>query len=267
MRTKTENMARKIKPKKKSITRQTNFYKISLPSEKPGSTFYLEYNILLTTTEAVNSFNVLYKTARTGVKGGPSKHNQQDLYRAMLVFACAGLDMFVKQLVQTKLPDLILADKTALNKFKEYVKGGIHKDEKQMLNTVAFALIDQNPRNVFLNEYIEDMTGGRLQSVAELRKVSEASGLNTQAIFDVNKMNALKDAFIVRNEIIHKMDINVSSDNSNTTGYRKRRQRTIPVMEKHTKAILDLAQELFSAYKVKCKECNVNVEKGTRKTT
>jgi hypothetical protein len=260
-------MPKKTKTKKKSSKREPSFYKITLPVEKTGDPFYLEYTILSTTTEAVNSFNLLYKAIRTGVKGGPSTHNQQDLYRAMLVFACAGLDMFVKQLINTKLPDLIPADKTALDKFKDYVKSGIKKDEKQMLNTVAFALIDQNPRSVFLKEYIAGMTNESLQSVDELYKVSSASGLDTKTIFDNNKRNLIRDAFTVRNEIIHEMDINVSNDNSNTTGYRKRRQRTCPAMEKHTKTILDLAQELFLAYKKKCKECNVNVEKGKSKTT
>ena len=39
-----------------------------------------------------------------------------------------------------------------------------------MLNTVAFALIDQKPRSVFLNEYIDSMTGESLQSVDEFTK-------------------------------------------------------------------------------------------------
>ena len=79
------------------------FYTISLLIEKESSIFYDEYNILSKTVESVNSFNALYKAGRSGAKGGPSTHEQQDLYRAVLVFACAGLDVFVKQLVKNKL--------------------------------------------------------------------------------------------------------------------------------------------------------------------
>ena len=96
------------------------------------------------------------------------------------------------------------------NKFKEYVKRGLKKDEKEILNTIALALIDQAPRNIFLNEYIRSMTGDSLQSVSELRRVSEASGLDTKKIFDDKKTGTLKDAFEARNQIIHEMDINIS---------------------------------------------------------
>lgn len=253
-------MSKKFKTK--SVRKDArSFYKISLPAEKESSIFYDEHNILTKTVESVNSFNALYKAGRSGAKGGPSTHEQQDLYRAVLVFACAGLDVFVKQLVKNKLPQLLEADKDVQGKFKEYVKRGIKKDEKEILNTVALALIDQTPRNVFLDEYIKNMTGDSLQSVSELRRVSEASGLDTKRIFTRKKENTLNDAFMARNQIIHEMDINISGSTSRTTGYRTRRQRKATVMEEHTKSILDLAEELFSAYKEKFQKYKIGVEK------
>lgn len=247
----------KIKPTRKGAE---SFYKISLPAERESSIFYDEYNILIKTTESVNSFNALYREGRSGASG-PSTHEQQDLYRAVLVFACAGLDVFVKQLVKNKLPQLLEVDKDVQVKFKESVRRGLEKDEKEILNTVALALIDQTPRNVFLNAYIKTMTGNSLQSVSELRRVSEASGLDTKKIFTDNKANTLKDAFIARNQIIHEMDINISDSTSRTTGYRTRRQRKAMVMEEHTKSILGLAEELFSAYKDKFQKYKIGVEK------
>lgn len=249
---------------KKSKTKL--FCKISLSVEKESNIFYDEYNILTKTAESVNSFNTLYKAGRSGAKGGPSTHQQQDLYRAMLVFACAGLDVFVKQLVKNKLPELLEADKDVQGKFKEFVKRGIKKDEKELLNTVALALIDQTPRNVFLNEYIKNLTGDSLQSVSELKRISEASGLDTKKIFSDKKGNTLKDAFIARNQIIHEMDINISDSTSRTTGYRTRRQRQATLVEKHTKSILGLAEELFSAYKEKFQKYKIGVEKKPKTT-
>lgn len=246
---------RKITKKKLSV-----FYSISLLAEKETSIFYDEYNILSKTVDSVNSFNALYKAGRAGVKG-PSTHDQQDLYRAMLIFACAGLDVFVKQLVKNKIPQLIIADKEAENKFKEYVKRGLKKDDKEILNTIALALIDNTPRDIFLKEYIKSMTGESLQSVSELRKVSESSGLDTKKIFNDTKTNMIKDAFIARNQIIHEMDISVGESAYRTTGYRTRRQRVSTVMEKHTKSILNLAEELFIAYKEKFKKYKIGVEK------
>jgi hypothetical protein len=249
---------------KVSKKQSPKFYDVKLSIEKEGDTFFPEYSILLKTTESVNSFSSLYRVSRTGATG-PSTHAQQDLYRAMLIFACAGLDVLVKQLIKTKLVKLVASDPKAQEKFKEYVKRGLKKDDKEILNTVALALIDENPREVFLKEYIENMTGDSLQSVEELCKVSNASGLDTDMIFNRDKMNSLKDAFIVRNQIIHEMDINTSHDGSKTTGYRTRRQRLTPKMEGHTKIILDLAQDIFSAYKEKFLKLKIEVEKEVGK--
>jgi len=244
--------------------RATRFYDVSIPPEAEDSQFYSEFSIIVRTVDAVNSFHYVYRSWRTGARGGPSTHAQQDLYRAMLIFACAGLDIFVKQLIKTKLPKLIGADKSAEAKFKEHVRRGLKKDEKEMLNTVALALIDRNPRDILLGDYLESMTGESLQSVEELCRVSDASGLNTKVIFDTAKRNLLKDAFTVRNQIIHEMDITVSVEGAKKTGHRTRRQRRAEVMEKHTRAILDLAQELFSAYKNRFEEFKIGTEKGSK---
>jgi hypothetical protein len=154
----------------------TNFYSVSLLAEVEDSQFYSEFSIIGKTVDAVNSFHWVYRSGRTGARGGPSTHAQQDLYRAMLIFACAGLDIFVKQLIRTKLPKLISADKKAEAKFKEHVKRGLNKDDKAVLNTVALALIDKNPRDIFLADYLDSMTSESLQSVEELCKVSDAPG-------------------------------------------------------------------------------------------
>ncbi len=179
----------------------------------------------------------------------------------MLIFACAGLDMLVKQLLSSKLSMLVDVDETAQNKFKEYVRSGINRNEKDTLNTVALALIDRQPRDVFLRDYIESMTKESLQSTGQLCKASDASGLNTKQIFTTAKLNLLRDAFTVRNEISHNMDINLLGAASRTVRYRTRKTRTESTMEGYTKTILDLAQELFTAYKVKFGEHQIGVEK------
>lgn len=236
---------------RKSSKPGTTFYKVTITPEKESSDFYPEYSILVKTVDAVNSFRSIYKVGRAGKKGGPSTHAQQDLYRAMLTFACAGLDVLVKQLIRTKLPKLMQSDSKVKEKFKEFLKRGIKRDEKEILNVLALALVDDNPKEILSREYIETLTGESLQSIEELRRVSDAAGLPTEDIFTKDKMNALKDAFIVRNQIIHEMDLNVSPQGTKKTGYRTRRQRKSPQMEQHTLNILDLAQELFLAVRSK----------------
>lgn len=239
-----------------------NLYTINIPEEREGNPFYEEFNTLSKTIESVNNFNSLYRYFRTGGRG-PSTHAQQDLYRAMLVFACAGLDVFVKKLIERKLPKLINVDDGAKEKFKEHVRRGIKKDEKDMLNTIAFALIDTNPRDTLLKEYIKKLTSGSLQSISELETVFQASGLNISQILTPEKKTDLAEAFSVRNKIVHEMDINVSGGTSvRTRRYRTRYQRTFPIMKKYTEIILDLAQNLFTAYKDKYTKFNIEVEKA-----
>lgn len=238
------------------------FYKISGIPEKESSIFFDEFNILSKTIDSVNNLRLLYKTGRTGARGGPSTHDQQDLYRAMLVFACAGLDVFVKQLVKNKLPDLLEVDMVVQGEFKEYVRKGALKDKEKMINIVALALIDQAPRSVFLSEYMKRLTGDSLQSVSQLLQIAKASGLEKEKIYTEIKNNAIKEAFEVRNQIVHEMDINVIKDSSRNTGFRTRRQRRAPIMEKHAKSILKLAEGLLLAYKEKFYMYQIGVVKG-----
>ncbi len=154
-----------------------SFYKVSIPVENQDSIFNKEYNMIVQTVESVNSLNSIYKAKRAGSMG-PSTHNQQDLYRAMLIFACAGLDIFLKQLITEKLPKLIAADKNSREEFKKYILRGLSKDTNKLLNTVALALVDSNPKEIFLNEYIKKITGDSLQSLEQLFRVIEASGLD-----------------------------------------------------------------------------------------
>lgn len=259
----TKKAKKKRVVKKAAAAQQRTFYGLTLASEPAGSLFEIEHTVISKTVESVNNFNNLYRAGRNGAKGGPSTHAQQDLYRAMLVFACAGLDMLVKQLLASKLPLLVDEDESAQHKFKEFVKGGISRNEKEVINFVALALIDTRPRDIFLKNYIESMTRESLQSGGELCRASDASGLNTKQIFTPTKLNYLKDAFAVRNEISHEMDLNLVSTASRTVRYRSRRTRTAVVMEGHTRTILDLAVELFLAYKTKVEGLRVGVVKQT----
>jgi hypothetical protein len=239
------------------------FYKVAIGRIREGENFYPEFVIFQKTVEAINSFNSLYKVGRQGKKGGPSTHAQQDLYRAMLVFACAGLDVLVKQLIKTKLVRLIDADKAAKEKFKDYIKNRMGKNEKEVLNVVALALVDQNPKEIFLKEYISSMTEDSLQSVPELMRVTTAACLDVKNIFTSDRVNRLKDAFHVRNQIIHEMDISVNDGTARTSGSRTRRQRVSRQMEAHTKQILDLAQEILSAFSNKFVTLKIDVDKAS----
>ena len=77
-----------------------------IPKEPKSDTVYLAALILMHTHNTAKSFLDIFEKIRTKAKGA-STHEQQDLLRAMLLFASAGLDSMVKQLVRDVLPIII----------------------------------------------------------------------------------------------------------------------------------------------------------------
>jgi hypothetical protein len=165
---------------------------------------------------------------------------QRVIYRAMLLFACAGLDVLLDQLVERKLPILILADRKARKKFEEYVKRDLDKSTNS-----PKSLTNRKSRETLLREYVARVSTGRLQSLNELRKILEALGLNAQAIFQAQE-ESLAGALRIRNQIVYKDD----SVGARALKYRSRHQRRASDMERYTKAILDLALSVFRVIKV-----------------
>ncbi|MBI4088966.1 hypothetical protein HY415_02620 [Candidatus Kaiserbacteria bacterium] len=215
--------------------------------EKDNSKFYPEYFVLTQAVEAVNTLDSLYGVQREGKKG-PSEHWEQDLCRAMLVFACAGLDVFLKQLIKLKLPELIEHDPAVKIRFQKYVLGKMEDDGKIKASVLALALISDSPKDILLNTYLESFTGESLQSVQQLKNISEAFALPTKTLIKA-RQGKLDGAFAVRNSIIHEMDINV--EKSRSTGHRTRYQRTYPVLADHVKTVLKLAEDIFESCKEK----------------
>ena len=81
------------------------------------------------TSDSVNNFYRVYQESRIGSKGSTT-HEQQDLLRAMLVFACSGLDSVVKQLIKDSLPKVIerdLRNEGARKEFQKFVERRIKK--------------------------------------------------------------------------------------------------------------------------------------------
>ncbi len=220
------------------------FYSVLVSPPRKSSHFFYEYTILCKTIDTVNNFSNLYKNERKEKKG-PTEDVVQDLHRAMLIFACAGLDVLVKSLIRTKLPELLETSSLAKETFVSTIKNGLNKKESSdLLSIVALALSDHNPRDILLQEYIEDLVGNSLQSVAQLKKISRALGIDIKLILAKDVERKIDESFKTRNEIIHEMDvINKNSDLSRNG--KTRRQRHAQKMESQTKDILDFSQSIF----------------------
>jgi hypothetical protein len=171
---------------------------------------------------------------------GSTTHNEptdhdQDLLRAMLVFASAGLDSMVKQLVKDALPVLIVSDREARERLAMWVERQLKTaDSPQWL---ASALVADSSREQIIGGLIAALRSGSLQSVDELARAASFFAVGASDV--ISDIDALQAAFRTRNQITHEMDVDFSTEDS------IRRQRTIDELEHHANAILGAASNML----------------------
>ncbi len=79
------------------------------------------------------------------------------------------------------------------------IRGTAELPEAGTAKFLARVLASDSPQQKVIEAYIQELTGGSLQSVVELKRVTSALGLG-----NVTLSNELKAIFDVRNRIIHE---------------------------------------------------------------
>ena len=160
------------------------------------------------------------KVAR-GNPRGVLTDSEQDLLRAMMVMAASGLDSALKQLVRDCIGKLIRKSAGVHDTFEKFVLGKIRIDDggSTAINSkfLANILVAPDMHSKLIDSFIYELTGDSLQSAEQILKIGAAFLLEPKTIApDIKK---LKEAFSVRNQIIHELDMNLESP------IRKRRVR------------------------------------------
>lgn len=144
---------------------------------------------------------------------GSLTDHEQDILRAALVMACAGMDGALKQAIRDSLPHLIDHKDSVKTEFRKFIGRRIGQNEGTKVKFLAEILSEANPRYSLVEEYIADLTGDSLQSEGQVRKTLIALGI------DSNKLQLdfprLKQIFGVRNQIIHELDIDLDAPRRN----------------------------------------------------
>ena len=163
--------------------------------------------------ETAHSFLQIFSKDRS--RGQPSRP-EQDLLRAMLVFASAGLDSMIKHLVKDALPTAIKNDSAIHNIFlKEFVERKIKQGEQPDYKIMADVLVAENPMDRMITMWVNDLTAKSLQSADELFKIASYFDIKSNIIS--KEPNKLKEVFQIRNIIIHEMDVDFSQVKRNRT--------------------------------------------------
>lgn len=183
-----------------------------------------------------------------GAATGTSKDEEQDLTRACLVFAAAGLDSMLKQLIRDALPELVRCDdgvREGLQSFiSKQLRGSLDGGEsKSGRDFLARILTSESQLDALIEEYIVDLTGSSLQSAEELSRAASALGLNPNLV-GIDK-GRLKPIFAVRNRIIHELDVNLDAPT------RNRESRKRDSMARDANALLEVGEKILRAVETK----------------
>jgi len=192
------------------------------------------YNILCYTHETCSSFlDIFDETKNSDILN----EQEQDLLRATLTFASAGLDSLVKQLIKDTLHEIICKYSGSEIMFKRHVERVITKGEEIDSKMLTSALISEEPKRFFITKVIWELTSNSLQSKDELLKV--ASYFDIPSANLVNDFQLLKEIFDIRNQIVHEMDIDLSNP-------KHRRQREEVKMVMYTSELFKISESFLN---------------------
>ncbi|HEX9775105.1 MAG TPA: hypothetical protein VGB83_05960 [Actinomycetota bacterium] len=194
----------------------------------------------------IDSFSAVRRDRGAGQ--GTTRDEEQDLLRASVVFAAAGLDSTLKQLIRDGLPRLVQVDEDVRNGLETFIARqlrGEPGDGEAAAGRRFLAKILAAPSRLdeLIEQYILDLTGSSLQSADELAKASVALGLKVAEI-GIDK-SGLKPIFDIRNQIIHELDIKLTAPN------RNRASRSRAAMVRHSNTLLELGERILLAVEAK----------------
>lgn len=184
------------------------------PSKPKNPAVLNAYVIICSAHKACSAFLKQFEDVRKyrKAKGTPTDA-EQDLLRAMLAFACAGLDSMVKQLVRDALPEVVSKDEGAATMFLQRTKKTIYKENILNVELLLNSIMTDSPRDTLLQDLVRDLTSGSLQSVDELFRVGAFFNIPSKDL--TGNPQELKHVFAMRNQIAHEMDIDFSQRNRN----------------------------------------------------
>jgi hypothetical protein len=145
------------------------------------------------------------RAQREGARGRLT-HAEQDLFRAAVVFAGAGVDTVLKEALRSCIPIQIEASPQARQMYVDFVVRHIQHGQAMDARRLALLLIHDSPGDALRTAYVESLTGSSLQSAEQVLISLAALGLHGDRDL-LKDAKALKTLFRTRNQIAHEMDM------------------------------------------------------------
>jgi len=142
--------------------------------------------------------------------GRPSE-SDQDLLRSAILFAGAGLDSTIKQLVRDAIPALVEVRPSAQSLLQAFARRVIERGGSIGSGELVELFFADDSKSYLVHRYIADLTLGSMQSSNRVRDIARALGMDDASFFkrvDPDKSDrTLNKMFVARNEIIHQLDL------------------------------------------------------------
>lgn len=151
-------------------------------------------------------------------RGAPADHDY-DLLRAMLIFACSGLDATIKHAIREALPAVIDRVDRAEDNFRDFVERRLRAERANVL--LSKVLTARDSRAALVDELVRDLTANSLQSKDQILRAASFFDLPSRDL--VSDMVLFDSIFHTRNQIAHEMDIDFDQPRRNRTPRRKQR--------------------------------------------
>jgi len=206
--------------------------------------------VIVHARDAVETFLTAFETIYAQQGRGRPGHAEQDQLRAALVFAAAGLDSTLKELIRGTVRDLATFDSAVRKELETFVSRQIRGEGDDLeanygSKFLAKILVSDTPLQGIIEEYVLELTGASLQSADQVFKTLRALGLNPSEI--AGQMAHLKKIFSIRNQIIHELDVNLRAQQ----GRRNRNDRARDEMTEYAELLLNIAERTIQAVEVK----------------
>ena len=197
--------------------------------------------VLERSSDTCNHFLNLFDAATSKRGRGATSDTDQELLRAMLLFACAGLDSAVGHLMRDCAVEMLPRSKALQNESRSFAgqKLSIPPEGASFLLKVLDKA-QSGVEDLVVEEMMIEKTRHSLQSHEELLRMSSLFEIADGNIRP--QIRELRDVFKARNVITHEMDVDFDG-----SGPRPRVSRRRDDMVKYTTQVLEVAAQLIAA--------------------
>ena len=123
------------------------------PSEPAARVLSNAHVVLSHTHSSAKSFLSIFEERQAERGRGAPSDQDYDLLRAMLLFACSGLDSTIKHLIRDALPSVIDQVGGAESNFRTFVERRLRTE--QSADLLAATLTSHDPRRALIDELVK----------------------------------------------------------------------------------------------------------------